>query len=67
MTLHRLTTFVGALLCLAIAALALYRLLFWFPISIGGHEVGQTSSFFAFVIFAALSLILFRGGSRAAD
>jgi len=47
---------------LAIAALALYRLLFGIQISIGGVMVGNTSTFFIFVACAALSLILFRGG-----
>ena len=53
---------VAALVCLAIAAVSLYRLIFWFPLTIGGAAVGQVASFFAFVIFAALSLIFFRVG-----
>ena len=66
MSTFRLTTIIGAIVFLAIAALALYRLMVGFPIRIGTVEIGQTSSFFAFVIFAALALMLFRGG-RAAD
>lgn len=62
MSTHRMVALAGAIVFLALAGLALYRLLFHFPISIGGVEVGQTSSFFAFVVFAALSLMLFRGG-----
>jgi hypothetical protein len=52
-----------AVIFLVLACLALYRLLFWFPITIGGAYVGQTASFFTFVICAALSLILFRSAS----
>ena len=61
MNSNRLATLVGALIFCLLAGVSLYRLLFWFPISIGGMEVGQTSSFFAFVIFAALALIMARG------
>ena len=64
---HRLATIVGALVLLIIAALALYRLLAGFPITIGGVEVGQTSSFLVFVICAALSLMLFRGGGKVSN
>ena len=64
MSTNRLVTLAGAIVFLALAGLALYRLLFHFPISIGGVEVGQTSTFFAFVVFAALSLMLFRGSSN---
>jgi len=53
--------YAAALVFLILAAVALYRLLFWFPITIGGAHVGQTASFFTFAICAALSLILFRG------
>lgn len=55
----------GGLVFLALALVSLYRLLFWFPITIGGAAVGQTASFFAFVIFAALTLIMFRGARTA--
>ena len=63
---HRLPTLVAAAVFLAIAALALYRLLAGFPITIGGMEVGQTTSFFVFVICAALGLMLLRGPGRVA-
>jgi hypothetical protein len=66
MSTYRIASLVGAIVFLAIAALALYRLMVGFPITIGGVEVGQTSSFLAFVVCAALSLILFRG-SRTAE
>ena len=58
----KLAIMAAAGIFMALAGISLYRLLFWFPISIGGAEVGQTASFFAFVIFTALSLILVRGG-----
>ena len=58
----KLAALAGAVIFMALAGISLYRLLFWFPISIGGAEVGQTASFFAFVIFTALSLIMVRGG-----
>jgi len=67
MSTNRIATLTGALVFLCLAGLALYRLLFGFRITIGGEEVGQTSSFFAFVICAALSLILFRGGRARLD
>jgi hypothetical protein len=68
MSSHRLVSVLAALVFLAIAAVALYRLLFWFPIDIGGHAIGQTASFFTFAAFAALSLIMFRGAiARARD
>ena len=67
MSAHRLATIVGALAFLVIAALALYRLLAGFPITIGGVEIGQTSSFFVFVSCAALSLMLFRGGGKVSN
>ena len=57
----KLATTAGALIFMILAGVSLYRLLFWFPISIGGMEVGQTGSFFAFVIFTALALIMVRG------
>ena len=58
---QRFVSFVGALAFLAVALVALYRLLFYFPITIGGHQVGQTVSFLGFAACAALSLIFFRG------
>jgi len=67
MSVHRLATIVGAFAFLVIAALALYRLLAGFPITIGGHEIGQTSSFFVFVVCAALALMLFRGGGKVSS
>ena len=62
---QRAASVIGALVFLCLAALALYRLLVGFPIVIGGMEVGQTTSFIAFVAFAALALMLFRGARAA--
>jgi hypothetical protein len=62
MSSHRITTFFAGAVFLVIALLALYRLLAGFPITVGGVEIGQTSTFFVFVISAALCLMLFRGG-----
>jgi hypothetical protein len=64
---NRLVTTAGAIALLAVAALALYRLLAGFPISIGGQEIGQTTSFFVFVVCTALALMLFRGGGRVSN
>lgn len=61
MSSNRTVSLIGALVFLCLAAFALYRLLVGFPITIGGMQVGQTMSFLALVVFAALSLILFRG------
>ena len=61
MSSSRLANIAAGLVFLAIAAVALYRLLFYFPITIGGVYVGQVASFFAFVVCAALALILFVG------
>lgn len=66
MSSNRLASLVGGFVFLILAAVSLYRLLFWFPIDIGGAHVGQTASFFAFVICAALSLIMLRG-ARVSD
>jgi hypothetical protein len=57
----KLVNVAAGLFFLVVAGLSLYRLLFWFPITIGGAQIGQTASFFSFVIFAALSLIMFLG------
>ena len=66
MSSSRVASLIGAIVFLCLAAVALYRLMAGFPIVIGGMQVGQTMSFFAFVAFAALALMLFRG-SRGSD
>ena len=60
--MSKLATIAVAVLLLLVGAIALYRLLFWFPITIGGAEIGQTASLLTFVICAALCLMLFRSG-----
>jgi hypothetical protein len=57
----RLGAVIGGVVFLTLALVSLYRLLFGFSITIGGHAIGQTASFFAFAAFAALSLISFQG------
>ena len=49
--MSRIGSLLGALVFLVLAAVALYRLLFYFPITVGGHAIGQTASFFAFAAF----------------
>jgi hypothetical protein len=66
MSSQRVASLIGAFVFLALAACALYRLMFGHPMEIGGMHVGQTMSFFALVAFAAISLILFRG-ARGTD
>jgi len=65
--MNRAATMIGALVFLAIAAAALYRLLFGFEITLGGMQVGQTSTFFVFVASAALFLISLRGMRQVRD
>lgn len=60
--MSKLASFLGGFVFLIIAAVSLYRLLFWFPITIGEQRVGQVATFFVFVICGALCLIFFRGG-----
>lgn len=62
MSSSKLGSLVGGIIFLIIAGISLYRLLFWFPITIGEERIGQVATFFAFVISAALCLILLRGG-----
>lgn len=57
----KLSSLTGGIVFLVISLVALYRLLFWFPMNIAGYAVGQVASFFVFVIFAALSIIAFQG------
>jgi hypothetical protein len=60
--MSKLASLLGGFVFLIIAAISLYRLLFWFPITIGEQRVGQVATFFVFVICGALCLIFFRGG-----
>ena len=63
----KLASLMGGVVFLLISLVGLYRLMFWFPITIAGERVGQTVSFFTFVIFAALSLVSFQGLRNKAD
>lgn len=63
MSSSKLANLVGGIIFLIVAAVCLYRLLFWFPITIGGERVGQVATFFALAISAALGLIFLRGAS----
>ena len=56
---RKLVLSVAALIFLLVTLAALYRLLFGFPMSIGGEEVGQVSTFFVLVCVAALTMMLF--------
>jgi hypothetical protein len=58
---NRLSSMAGGVVFLLIALVGLYRLMFWFPVVIAGWQVGQTVSFFTFVIFTALSIVSFQG------
>jgi hypothetical protein len=57
---NRVPIFLAAIIFLIGAAAGLYRLLIGFPIIVGGLPIGQTASFFTFVICAALSFIFFK-------
>jgi hypothetical protein len=57
---HRIAAFASGIVFLLIALVGLYRLLYWFPVTVAGMEIGQTVSFFAFVICAVLSVISFQ-------
>ena len=50
----------AAVVLLIAAAGSFYRLMVGFPIIVAGVPIGQTASFFAFVICASLSFILFK-------
>lgn len=59
MATRKLVLSAAAVIFLLIAAASLYRFLIGFPISIGGQEVGQVSTFFVLVCSVALSMLLF--------
>ena len=56
MSSSKLANLVGGVIFLIVAAICLYRLLFWFPITIGGERVGQVSTFFALMTHQAAVL-----------
>lgn len=59
MASRKLVLTAAAIIFLLITAAALYRLLIGFPMSIGGEEIGQVSTFFVLVCGAALTVMLF--------
>lgn len=59
MTGRKLFLLVAAVVFLLIGLAGFYRLMVGFPLSIGGAQLGQTSSFFVFIICVVISLILF--------
>lgn len=61
---RNLTILIAAVIFLLLAGANLYRLMTGAPIVVGGIPVGGTSSFFLMVIFAAISLMLFRETRR---
>jgi len=63
----KMASLTGGVIFLLVALVALYRLLFWFPITIAGQPVGQVATFFVFVVCAALSLIGFQGMRNRAE
>ena len=65
MATRKLVLFAAAIIFLLVTLAALYRFLVGFPISIGGEEVGQTSTFFVMVCGAALTLMLFNEARKS--
>ena len=60
MSSNKLVSLLAGIIFLIVAAVSLYRLLFYFPITVGGHAISQTATFFSFAIFTALTLIALR-------
>ncbi|HKN42220.1 MAG TPA: hypothetical protein VJV87_04915 [Sphingomicrobium sp.] len=65
MSSNRLANLAGGIVFLVVAGICLYRLLYWFPITIGGQQIGQAATFLALAMSAALCLVFFRGGSTS--
>lgn len=59
---NKAPNFLAALIFLIVACLGFYRLMFGFPISVGGVHIGHTASFFTFVVFAALGAFFLKKG-----
>jgi hypothetical protein len=57
---NRVLMFIAGVVFAIASAAGLYRLMVGFPIVIAGVPLGQTSSFFAFVISAVLSFLFFK-------
>lgn len=60
--MSKLANLAAGIIFLIVAGISLYRLLFWFPITIGGQQVGQAATFLALAISAALCMVFLRGG-----
>jgi membrane protein implicated in regulation of membrane protease activity len=70
MTSRKIFLLIAAVIFLLLGLAGFYRLMVGFPLSIAGAHLGQTTSFFIFVICVVLSLILFgeaRSGGRGRD
>lgn len=63
MSSNKLANLAGGIVFLVVAAICLYRLLYWFPITIGGQQVGQAATFLALAISAALCMVFLRGAT----
>jgi hypothetical protein len=61
---NKLLMVVAGVVLLIASAAGFYRLMVGFPIVVGGVMIGQTASFFTFVIGAALSFICFKRAAR---
>jgi hypothetical protein len=57
---NKIYAFAGIIIFPVIALIALYRLIYWFPIEIAGRPVGQTVSFLLFIIFSVLTVMAFQ-------
>ena len=60
--MSKLANLVAGIIFAIIAGASLYRLLYWFPITIGGQQVGQAATFLALAISIALAMVFLRGG-----
>lgn len=60
--MSRLANLIGGVIFLIVAGVSLYRLLYWFPITIGGQQVGQAATFLVLAISAALCMVFLRAG-----
>ena len=59
MATRKLVLSAAGIIFLLVTLAALYRFLVGFPLSIGGEEIGQTSTFFVMVCGAALTMMMF--------
>ena len=57
-------TTMAAIIFGLMAVVHIYRLVVGFPVTIGGHELGQGASIVALLITGSLSVMLFREAKR---